>query len=281
MKPNSPFSRRSFLAMAAASPLANTAFAAKSIPVGLELYSVRKELAEDPIATVKAVAAMGYKGVEFYAPYFKWTTAEAKQMRKLIDDLGVVCFSTHNGNAFFKPENIDKAIELNQIMGSKYMVMASAGKVEGLDGWKRIAGMLNTGAEKMQPAGLKAGFHNHATEFKPLEGKLPMEVLAAETGDNVILQLDVGTCVAAGQDPVAWINKNPGRIQSIHLKDWSSAGKGYEVLFGEGDAPWKKIFAAAEKTGGVVQYLIEQEGSHLTPFETAKQCLVTYKKMRA
>jgi sugar phosphate isomerase/epimerase len=233
------------------------------------------------MGTVKAVAAMGYKGVEFYAPYFKWTTAEAKEMRKLIDDLGVVCFSTHNSNDYFKPENIGKAIELNQIMGSKYMVMASAGKVEGLDGWKKIAGMLNSGAEKMLPAGMKAGFHNHRTEFEPVEGKLPMEVLAAETGENVILQLDVGTCVEAGQDPVAWINRNPGRIQSIHLKDWSSGGKGYHVLLGEGDAPWQQIFAAAEKTGGVVQYLIEQEGSHLTPFETAKQCLATYKKMRA
>ena len=73
----------------------------------------------------------------------------------------------------------------------------------------------------------------------------------------------------------------PGRIESIHLKDWSSKGKGYEVLFGEGDAPWKQIFAAAEKTGGLRHYLMEQEGSHLSEFETAERCLATFKKMRA
>jgi sugar phosphate isomerase/epimerase len=100
----------------------------------------------------------------------------------------------------------------------------------------------------------------------------------------VTLQLDVGTCVEAGADPVAWINANPGRIRSIHLKDWTGtedkADKGYRVLFGEGDAPWKKIFAAAEAKGGVEYYLMEQEGSRFSSLETAERCLATYKKMR-
>jgi sugar phosphate isomerase/epimerase len=99
--------------------------------------------------------------------------------------------------------------------------------------------------------------------------------LAKETDKSVVLQLDVGTCVEAGQDPVAWIEKNPGRIKSLHLKDWSAAG-GYKVLFGEGSAPWKKIFAAAESVGGVEYYLIEQEGSQYTEIETADRCLVAF-----
>jgi sugar phosphate isomerase/epimerase len=107
-------------------------------------------------------------------------------------------------------------------------------------------------------------------------------VLAKNTPKDVMLQFDVGTCVEVGYDPVAWINRNPGRIKSIHLKDYSrEPGKGYHVLLGEGDAPWKKIFAAAEKTGGVEFYLIEQEGSAYPPFETAERCLDTFKKMRA
>ncbi len=82
------FSRRSFLAMSAVLPWAfRSAAAARSIPVGLELYSVRQALKQDPEGTLRAVAKMGYRAVEFYAPYFEWTDAQAKQMRKVLDQL--------------------------------------------------------------------------------------------------------------------------------------------------------------------------------------------------
>jgi len=93
-----------------------------------------------------------------------------------------------------------------------------------------------------------------------------------------MLQLDVGTCLATGNDPVAWIERNPGRIRSLHLKEWSPE-KGYRVLLGEGVGPWKKIFAAAESTGGVEYYLIEQEGSDYPEMETAERCLAAYRKL--
>jgi len=98
-----PLSRRSFLALSAMLPWAfcGAAFSASSgsIPVGLELYSVRDALKRDPEGTVRAVAQMGYQGVEFYGPYFEWTESQTKQMRKLLDDLGIRCFSTHNDEA--------------------------------------------------------------------------------------------------------------------------------------------------------------------------------------
>jgi len=105
-------------------------------------------------------------------------------------------------------------------------------------------------------------------------------VIAENTGKEVVLQFDVGTCIEAGSDPVAWIDKNPGRIVSMHCKDWSpEPGKGYKALFGEGVAPWKKIFEAAETTGGIEYYLIEQEGSAYPPLETAERCLATFRKL--
>jgi sugar phosphate isomerase/epimerase len=108
-----------------------------------------------------------------------------------------------------------------------------------------------------------------------------MEILAGRTKPSVLLQLDVGTCLAAGSDPVAWIRANPGRIHSIHCKDWSpDSGKGYTVLFGEGVADWKGIFAAAESVGGVEYYLVEQEGSRFPELETAHKCLKTFRSLR-
>src|SRR5260370_20926125 len=91
-----PFSRRSFLALSAVLPWAFWPREHSSIPVGLELYSVREALKKDPEGTIRAVAQMGYEAVEFYAPYFERTEPQAKKMRKLLDELRMRCYSTHN-----------------------------------------------------------------------------------------------------------------------------------------------------------------------------------------
>jgi sugar phosphate isomerase/epimerase len=108
-----------------------------------------------------------------------------------------------------------------------------------------------------------------------------MDVIAANTPNDFLLQLDVGTCVKAGADPVAWIKANPGRIRSVHLKDWAPGSeadeKSYRVLFGEGVAPWKPIVDALESVGGVECYLMEQEGSRYGELDTAKRCLERWK----
>jgi len=273
-------SRRTFLAFSATLPFALRAGAASSIPTGLELYSVRKELQRDPQATVRAVAKMGYQCVEFYAPYFQWSEDETKQMRKLLDDLGIRCFSTHNDSSSMNAENIARARDKNLILGSKYVVMASSKPGPGLEGWKIVADALNSANEQLEKAGLHAGYHNHEPEFTPVDGGRPMEILAKNTKASVMLQLDVGTCLKAGSDPVAWIRANPGRIRSMHCKDWSpDPAKGYSVLFGEGSADWKAIFAAAETVGGAEYYLIEQEGSRFSELETAERCLETFRSI--
>ena len=146
-----------------------------------------------------------------------------------------------------------------------------------------VADMLNETADRLRPMGMRAGFHNHAPEWAEVEGgRRAMDILAANTAEDITLQLDVGTCVAAGADPVQWIRSNPGRIHHIHCKDWGPGeDAGYRVLFGEGVSPWLDIFAAAEEVGGVEYYLIEQEGSRFPSMETAERCLETYRQMRA
>jgi len=271
-------SRRRFLSYSAILPWAWTARAANPIPVGLELYSVREELRRDPQGTVRAVAGMGYECVEFYAPYFDWTEVQAKEMKKLLDDLGIRCYSTHNDSLSFSRENLSKARDLNLILGSRYVVMASARPKEELDGWKEVADTLNSAADQLEPSGLKAGYHNHQVEFTPVGNQRPIDIIAKNTKTSVMLQLDVGTCLEAGSDPVAWIRTNPGRIRSIHCKDWSpDPAKRYSVLLGEGAADWKNIFAVAESTGGVEFYLVEQEGSRFSELETARKCLQEFR----
>ena len=270
--------RRGFIGAGALSAAALTYGQKKPIPIGLEMYSVRQSLMKDRMGTIKAVADLGYQDMEFYAPYYQWTAGEVKEVRKLLDDKGVRCLSTHNSLTNYKPENIQKAIDYNKMLGAHFMVIASAGQPTTLDGWKEVAGQLTAGAELLKPAGLRGGYHNHQAEFTPIDGKRPIEVIAANTPKDFMLQLDVGTCLQMGSDPVAWINANPGRINSLHLKDWTKA-TGYQVLLGEGDGPWKALFAASEKTGGVEFYLIEQEGSRYSEIETAQKCLENFRKL--
>ncbi|HEX2853051.1 MAG TPA: sugar phosphate isomerase/epimerase [Opitutaceae bacterium] len=260
----------------------------KKYPIGIELYAVREELKKDLPNTLRTVAKMGYEVVEFYSPYFGWTVPYAKEVRTLIDDLGLKCFSTHNHIASFTPgETLERAVELNKIIGSRHLIMASAPPwASGVAGWKRLCGQLTQAVEQLKPHGLTAGFHNHRTEWLPLDnGQRVMDLIAANTPPEFVLQFDVGTCVEAGADPIAWIKANPGRIKSVHLKDWApgtaAEEKNYRVLFGEGVSPWKEIFAAAESVGGVEFYLMEQEGSRYSEFDTAQRCLDTWKKMRA
>jgi sugar phosphate isomerase/epimerase len=260
---------------------------ARKYPIGLEMYSVRGELAKDLPGTLRTVAHMGYEDVEFYAPYLAWNFPYAKGVRSQLDDLGLRCYSTHNSAAAVTPgDTMTRAIELNQILGARHIILASPpGAVKSLDDWKRFAGQLTSTVEALQPHGLMTGFHNHLVEWTPLAGgQRVMDVLAANTPPEFVLQLDVGTCLEAGVDPVGWMKANPGRIRSIHLKDWAPGAdanqKGFRVLFGEGVGQWKDIFATAEAVGGVEFYLMEQEGSRYSEFESASRCLDSYRAMR-
>ncbi|HWW17799.1 MAG TPA: sugar phosphate isomerase/epimerase family protein [Candidatus Saccharimonadales bacterium] len=278
METNNNFSRRSFLGFFAAAPLWAALAGTKHIPVGLELYSVRDDLKKDLMGTVRGVAKLGYECVEFFSPYYDWTLEYAKDVRKELDALGVHCYSTHNGPKSFTPEGIGKAIELNHALGTRYVVLAHPGEIKDVDGWKRVADTLNKANETLASQGLHAGYHNHDLEWKAVEGQKPMEILAANTDKSIMLQLDVGTCLEAGSDPVAWVEAHPGRIRSMHLKEWSPE-MGYHVLVGDGVAPWKKLFAAAESKGGIEYYLIEQEGSDYSEMETAERCLAAYRTL--
>jgi sugar phosphate isomerase/epimerase len=304
--PEASLSRRAFLASAglgaaaltmnslpnvstlhAAESLGSARRAPKTYPIGIELYAVRQELARDLPATLRAVSQMGYQVVEFYAPYLGWTIPYAKDVRTQLDDLGLRCYSTHNPSAaLMSDETMATAIEINQVLGARHIIMASPPpNTASLEDWTRVSGQLTAASKRLEPHGLLAGFHNHRIEWLPLDGgQRVMDVLAANTPQEFVLQFDVGTCLEAGADPIAWINAHPGRIRSVHLKDWAPGAeaqeKGYRVLFGEGVAPWKEILAAVETVGGVEFYLLEQEGSRYSELETARRCLATWKAMR-
>ena len=291
-------SRRSFLRLASAAALLPHALRAqseakpaagaaprKNVPIGIQMYSVKDEEKRDLPGTLAALKDMGYDGVEFWGPYFHWTAEQAREVRGHLDRLGLRCFSAHTRLPYWEPEHFPHAVELNKILGSRYIILDTPGKVEGgLDGWKRLAERLAKTAESLRPQGVRAGYHNYPMEWRPIDGTRPIDILTANTPDDFGFQLDTGTCLSAGADPVAFIRANPGRVKTFHLKDWSpEKEKGGRVLLGEGIGRWREIAEAAESVGGVEYYLIEQEGTggRFTPMETAQKCLQNFKALRA
>jgi sugar phosphate isomerase/epimerase len=256
------WSRRTFLALTAGSAVALRGETKKHIPAGLLLFGVREDLDRDLPGTLRAVAKMGYEGVEFFGPYFYWTTAYAKQVRSQLDDLGISCFSTHNESPAFTPDGLSRAMELNQILGSQSIVAARGLAVAnrgfegaGLDGWKRLADRLGQASERLRPLNMTCAFHNHLVEFEPIGGTRPIDILAAVK--DLGFHLDIALAPQGERGPVGFINQYPGRVHCILCSDWPKNAKGRQPLLGKGQEDWKRIFSAAEHTGGVRFYLVQ------------------------
>ena len=183
------------------------------IPIALEMYSVRKEFTENPLATMKAVKAMGYEGVEFAGdPQF---TPEF--YAGLLKETGLVCCGWHTPWARVQPDKLADTIRLNQAVGNKYIIIPWL-KAESHQDWLTKAAEMNALADKLAPYGFRCGYHNHAHEFQPLDGKAPWDSYMGNTYKRVVMQLDTGNALSGGADIMGTLNKYPGRCQTIHLK---------------------------------------------------------------
>ena len=246
----------------------------KQIPLGLQLYSVRKDCAKDLPGVLKAVAAMGYDGVEF-AGYYGRTAAE---LRKLLDDNGLVCCGTHTGLDTLLGDSFGETVAFNKTLGNKFLIVPGlphkrlASRQATLD----TAKLFNQLAAKAKPLGMFVGYHAHGGDFKKLDGETSWDILFSNTTPDVVMQLDLGNCIGGGGDPIAVLKKFPGRSLTIHLKE--HGGKKGAVI-GEGDVDWKTVFRLCEKTGKTEWYVVEQESYDGTPLECVKRCIENLRKM--
>jgi sugar phosphate isomerase/epimerase len=274
--------RRAFLAVTAATALTPASARAQVPRIGLHLQSVARALSSDRTGTLRAVAAMGYGLVEVHADYLDWTVGVARDVRALLDDEGLRCVSTHNGAGTLAADTLRRAAELNQTLGSPRLVLTSPPDVTTLDGWRAGADRIRTAADTLQALDLATGFQPVTTEWIAVGGRLPIDVLIANVPPRVSLQLDVGRCVAAGADPMAFINVHPNRVTSLHLREWAPsrpAGATEPLLLGEGIVPWQQVFGMAEMRGGAEHYLIARD-DHPQGLEAAERDLSAYRAMR-
>ncbi|HYW79655.1 MAG TPA: TIM barrel protein [Thermoguttaceae bacterium] len=248
--------------------------AAKRIPIGLQLYSVRHACTEDLPSVLEAVAKFGYEGVE-YAGYYGRT---AKELRKLQDDNGLKCCGTHTSLTTLSDDKFDETVEFNKTIGNKYLIVPSMphAYIESLEALKETVALFDKLAEKAKAHGMVVGYHAHGGDFRDLDGTTSWEVLFDKTCKDVVMQMDVGNCIGGGGDPYALLKKYPGRSKTIHLKEHGGDAK---AVVGEGDVDWKQVFEICESTGGTEWYIVEHERGVEGAVENVGRCLANLKKM--
>jgi sugar phosphate isomerase/epimerase len=256
--------------------------------IGLQLYTVRDEMARDFDGTLGKVAAIGYKEVEF-AGYFEHSP---KAVREAIDRHGLSSPATHVPYDTLG-EKWPGQIESAKVIGQSYIVCPWI--PEDLrkqpDAWKRVAETLNRAGEESKKAGIQFAYHNHWFEFLPVDGKLPYDFLL-ENCDAKLVKMEMDLCwiTVAGGDPLKYFERYPGRFPLVHVKDVKSLPKistaggqnfGDTVdmtSVGNGIIDWKRIFARSEQAG-IRHYIVEHDRPK-APFESIKNSYEYLRELR-
>lgn len=276
--------RRNFLQSAAVAAtgsallaMPQNTFAKQTIKApGVQLYTVRNEMAKDFEGTLKAVAALGYKEFEFAG----YNNRSPQEIKSLLAGLGVTTPSAHFALGEFD-KNLTKTLDLAKAMGHKILIcpFLMPDQRKTLDDYKKVAAILNKAGEACKKAGLTFGYHNHDFEFKPLEGQLPMDLLLAECDKNLVkIELDLGWISYAGADPLAYFAKHPGRFINFHVKDMNPNTKEITVELGRGNVNFQRIFTKA-KQAGAKHFFVEQDRSTMPPLESLKISMEYLKKL--
>jgi sugar phosphate isomerase/epimerase len=251
-------------------PLAQAA-SGKKIPVGLQLYSVREQCKNDLPGTVAAVAKIGYAGVEFAGYHGR----SAKELRKLLDDNGLVACGTHTPYESVLGEKLKATVEFNRTIGNKFLIVPWMNETHSKQVWLDRAKLFNDLADQLKADGMWVGYHAHAHDFKQIEGVSAWDLFFGNTRAEVIMQLDTSNCCDGGADPVTVLKQYPGRARSIHIK---AHGGGPDAVIGEDKVDWAQVFAFCEGKGQTQWYVLEHE-SGKDPLEAVRRSFESLKKM--
>jgi sugar phosphate isomerase/epimerase len=235
---------------------------------GIQLWTVKEDLAANAKDTLKKLSVDGFKQIESFEGkqgiFWGWKNTEFK---KYMDDLGMNIISAHcNISDGFEK----KAAEAAEI-GMKYLICPYKGPQKSIDDFKRFADEFNKAGEICKKNGIRFAYHNHDYSFKAMNGEVPQEVMMKGTDKNLVdFEMDIYWVVAAGEDPKVWFDKHPGRFKLCHVKDLAKTAKGHEsVQLGKGTIDFASILKAGNAKG-LKYYIVEQEAfTGTNPLESA------------
>ena len=263
---------------------------------GLQLYSIRDEMAKDPLGSLKQLSAMGYIYVE-HASYIdrKFYGYPVSEFKKVLDGLGLKMISGHTvmGTEHWVESRKDFSdswkytVEDAAALGQKYVV--SPWMDENIrktyDDFSHYMDIYNKCGQLCKKWGMKFGYHNHDFEFsEKLNGEKLFDIMMKNIDPNlVVVQLDIGNLYNGGGVAMDVLKQYPGRFENIHVKDEIKSGNSNEqfesTILGEGIVDTRKVLKLAKRMGGTEVFIIEQEAyQDKTPMECVKEDLEIMKK---
>jgi sugar phosphate isomerase/epimerase len=243
--------------------------------IGLQLYTVRRDLERDFEGTLRKVAALGVTEVEF-AGYFG---QKPESVKELLKNLKLAAPSAHIDTKTLRG-GLANAIADAVTIGHKYLVLGylPEGERKSLDDYKKLIGLLNQAGEECRKSNLQFAYHNHDFEFKKLDDKVPYDLILAETdAEKVKLELDLYWISKAGFDPLTYFERYPKRFPLVHVKDMDNTPKKSFTEVGRGTVDFRKIFSKSQ-VAGIRHYFIEQDE---TPAEPLKSVEISLKYLKA
>lgn len=263
-----------------------------NLKIGLQLYSVRDDMAQDMYAALKKVKEIGYDYVEF-AGYFDHS---AEEVRSMLDEIGLTCVSVHQAYNLFLEEG-QKAADYLKTIGADYAAIPwmAAEDHKGCDHYDKVIADITKVGRLLKDNGIQLLYHNHDFEFQKFEDKFLLDWLY-ESVPSDLLQTEVDTCWVkyAGYDPCEYLKKYTGRSPVVHLKDFTckrfAGGPAYALIdengeeikttredngfefrpVGMGLQDFPAILKAAEEAGAAYA-IVEQDASvDRPPMEAAK-----------
>lgn len=250
----------------------------KRVPVGTQLWCVRKQLATEIPGTLNALSAIGFDAVELENAFGK----SGAEWRKHLDAAKLEPCGFHHRLEELQGDKLAATVEFNQAIGNRNLIVRSfpAEVYKSSDLVKKTADAVNEIAEKAKPHTMRVGYHNHTTDFNRIDGEYWWNLFADRTTKDVILQLDTGNASEmAGVPIVDLIRRNAGRTVSMHVKPFSK--KNPDAYLGTDELDWPAIMTASETVGGVEWYIIEYEREGVPPLESLKANFDSFKKLRS
>ena len=247
----------------------------KSKKVGVQLYTLRKEMLADAVGTLRQLASLGYTEIESAkSDKGNYYGLKPKEIKKIAQDLGISLVSGHVHIDNDWQRSVDAAAEA----GQQYLIcssMPTSGQT--VENYQRNADVFSKAGEDCKKVNIVFGYHNHSIEFDRVDGLILYDILLDRTHpDLVSMELDLGWAVASGNDPIKYFEKYPGRFPLWHLKDMNVVKK-ISTEFGKGEVNISRMFDF-EKKSGMKHFFVEQEDYLTTPFESLKHNLNYLKK---
>ena len=240
----------------------------KPIPISVQLYSLREEAKKDFPAVLKAVADMGYIGVEPAG----LQGMKPEEVRKILDDLGLIASSTHG--PFPNADNVNELVDTAKTLGyTRHIAGVSPDDCATLDSTLEAAKRVQAATELFEGTGITFGLHNHWWEFdKDFEGKLPMDVIL-ENASGAFAEVDTYWVAVGGANAAEVVKKLGARAPLLHIKDGPMNREEAMTAVGAGGMDWASVIGAAE---GTAEWLVVELDKCDTDMATAVAESYTY-----